>query len=429
MARDRLRAALTLFLVAAACASASAAAPAPSAASAPLALPQLLLAAAGFALLAAAAKASPLLPAHLFRAADRALAAALAGLLALALWQHVAVAVAAGGLSLERFMQYFVAGGVCALLTHAACTPIDVVKTRIQTTHAGKYAGLLDGMRVIIADEGQNALLKGLGATAGGYFLHGAFKYSFYEVFKVLLAPDAATALKPPLLVAAAAGFCAECIACMLLCPMEAVRIRSVSDLTFPSGAIAGLMYIAQLEGWHGMYKGLPAMLLKQVPYTVGQFVAFEYTVVIVRAAVFTVLLLPGGSKSTWAAAVVSMVAGLLAGIFAGIISHPGDTILSKVNQEESEGGALVQIQRVLRATGVRGLFAGLSVRIVQVACMVGGQFLIYDIIKLVRARAIAFPSMSACSPFFRLSISNNSYCHFRCAYACLLPALWNCTS
>lgn len=236
--------------------------------------------------------------------------------------------------------------------------------------------------------------------------MHGAFKYSFYEVFKVLFSPSPAIALKPPLAIAAAAGFCAECIACLLLSPMEAVRIRSVSDPAFPSGAGAGLRFIWRAEGVHGLYKGLAAMLLKQVPYTVGQFVAFEFAVVTVRTLVTAVL---GGGGG---AAFVSCTAGVIAGVLAAVISHPGDTILSKVNQEEGDEGSLVQIQRVVRAAGVRGLFAGLEVRILQVACMIGGQFLIYDTIKLVcwSVLLFCFPC-SLCFVFWTASLHSAVAC------------------
>lgn len=73
-------------------------------------------------------------------------------------------------LSVERFFQYVMAGGMCAFVTHAACKPIDVVKTRIQTM-PGKYTGMLDGVRRIVSDESAQTLPKGLGATADGYFL------------------------------------------------------------------------------------------------------------------------------------------------------------------------------------------------------------------------------------------------------------------
>lgn len=348
----------------------------------PLSVVQVLVSFAALFVAAAVVKAVALVPRHVHSRVDRVTFAACISIVLCAIMQRIIISAAVGDLTMTRFMQYFAAGGICAFLTHAACTPIDVVKTRIQTSPSGKYHGLLDGTRKIVSEEGPHALLKGLGATAGGYFLHGAFKYSFYEVFKVILSPNAALAIKPPLSIAALAGFGAECIACLLLCPMEAIRIRSVADPGFPAGVVSGLAVISRLEGFHGLYKGLPAMMLKQVPYTVGQFVSFELAVKVVRACALFLIDTSAGTPS-WVAAAISTTAGLSAGVMAAIISHPGDTILSKINQEEGDGDAVTQIQRVVRATGFVGLFAGLTVRIIQVSCMIGGQFLIYDTIKL----------------------------------------------
>lgn len=327
--------------------------------------------------------ATTVLPPSWQSVAARVASAAAAAAIVARLVLEGAAAAAAGSLSLHRFAQFFAAGGICALVTHAACTPIDVVKTRVQTAVPGKYTGAHDALRAILRDEGPGTLLKGFGATAAGYFLHGAFKYSFYEVFKVILTRGTPySALVPPLHLAAASGFLAECIACILLCPMEAVRIRSVADSAFPSGVASGLALLFKSEGLHGLFKGLPSILLKQVPYTVGQFMSFEVAVTFVRLLVAAFMGLQEAPSST-TAAVISTVAGLLAGVMAGVISQPGDTILSKINQGESEGSALTQIVRVARALGVRGLFLGLGARLVQVSCMVGAQFFIYDSIKL----------------------------------------------
>ncbi|CAN8068555.1 unnamed protein product [Agarophyton chilense] len=340
---------------------------------------QLLLLCSVLLLLASLLKSLALVPQANFPHVDR-LVTALCGLtLAAFLARRLALLVAAGHISLARFLQFFMAGGICAFLTHAACTPIDVVKTRIQTMPA-RYAGMADAFARIVAEEGYSTLLKGLAATATGYFMHGAFKYSFYELFKLVFSTDAATAVKPPLSIAALSGFFAECIACILLCPMEAIRIRSVSDSSFPTTVVSGLSLLLKTEGVHGWYKGLPAMLLKQVPYTVGQFVSFELAVNLVKRTVLAVL---GAQSASSAVASISSFAGLLAGITAAIISHPGDTILSRINQQESDDSALNQILRVARAAGVSGLFTGLLPRLVQVSCMIGGQFLIYDSIKL----------------------------------------------
>jgi len=282
-----------------------------------------------------------------------------------------------------RFFQFFVAGGICAFATHAACTPIDVVKTRLQT-NPGSYNGTMHALRTIVAEEGTAALFRGLAATASGYFMHGAFKYSFYELFKMILADTPEIAMKkPPLHVAATAGFLAECVACIPLTPMEAIRIRSVADPAFAGGVRDGILYIYKTEGVYGLFKGLPSMLLKQVPYTVGQFVAFEFALVLVK---FVAELAMGSMNeiSASGAAAISLCSGLIAGVVAGVISQPGDTILSKINQGDSDASPVHQIVVTAKALGFAGLFLGLGARLVQVSCMIGGQFMIYDSVKIL---------------------------------------------
>mmetsp|Transcript_9489 Transcript_9489/g.17115 ORF Transcript_9489/g.17115 Transcript_9489/m.17115 type:complete len:386 (-) Transcript_9489:2427-3584(-) len=318
--------------------------------------------------------------------------AVLSLLFALFFVQNLAYLSSMGILSFTRFLQYFLAGGLCAFLSHAACTPIDVVKTRLQTSASGKYNDALHCLQSIVKEEGFSVLSKGLAATATGYFLHGAFKYSFYELFKLILIPDASLAvLKPPLYIAALAGFLAECVASVLLCPMEAIRIRSVADPSFPNDVFSGLALVFQAEGLHGLFKGLGPILLKQVPYTVGQFVAFEFSVMFVKLVAENLL---GGleSISSSGAAFISLVAGVMAGMFACVISQPGDTILSKINQEDTstDGSTTAQILRVTRTLGFSGLFLGLGMRLVQVSIMIGSQFLIYDTIKMACGITVA---------------------------------------
>lgn len=341
--------------------------------------PNLLLFVAFSLILGSLIKSFHIVPFQHHPQVDQLVVLFAASLVTIFFLDRVLEASAAGYLSLHRFSQYFLAGGICAFVTHALCTPIDVVKTRIQTK-PGKYSGTVDAFYKIVSEEGPLTLLKGLGATASGYFLHGAFKYSFYEVFKLLFSSSPTSAVKPPLSIAALSGFLAECIACVFLCPLEAIRIRSVADSTFPTGVISGLSLLYKTEGFHGWFKGLIAMLLKQVPYTVGQFVSFEFSVKFVRSVIHATV---GVQNASSAVAFISTVAGLLAGITAAVISHPGDTILSKINQDECDASAISQIAKVARTTGFSGMFVGLGPRLLQVSCMMGGQFMIYDSIKL----------------------------------------------
>ena len=64
----------------------------------------------------------------------------------------------------------------------------------------------------------------------------------------------------------------AEFIADLFLCPLEAIRIRSVSDSTFPKGLAAGATRMLSTDGILGFYAGLGPILFKQVPYTMAKF-------------------------------------------------------------------------------------------------------------------------------------------------------------
>lgn len=64
----------------------------------------------------------------------------------------------------------------------------------------------------------------------------------------------------------------AEFIADLFLCPLEALRIRSVSDKTFPKGLGAGFAKMLSTDGVLGFYAGLGPILFKQVPYTMTKF-------------------------------------------------------------------------------------------------------------------------------------------------------------
>ena len=73
--------------------------------------------------------------------------------------------------------RYFVAGGTCAAFSHGITTPIDVVKTKIQSEPEKYKHGMRQAALDIIKTEGPGALLAGLGPTVVGYGVEGAMKF------------------------------------------------------------------------------------------------------------------------------------------------------------------------------------------------------------------------------------------------------------
>ena len=125
---------------------------------------------------------------------------------------------------------------------------------------------MIGGFRQVIAKEGAGALLTGFGPTAAGYFLQGAFKFGGYELFKQqcinYLGYETASNNRTAVYLASSA--LAEFFADIALCPLEATRIRLVSQPTFATGLISGFGKIASQEGLGAFYSGFGPILFKQ---------------------------------------------------------------------------------------------------------------------------------------------------------------------
>jgi len=281
---------------------------------------------------------------------------------------------------LNYYVKGALAGGICCSITHAALCPVDVVKTRIQLDPVTYNKGMIGGFRQVIAAEGVGALATGLGATAAGYFVQGWFKFGGVEFFKINISASLgereAWKQRNNIYLAAAAG--AEFIADLFLCPLEAIRIRSVSDSTFPKGLGPGAARMLQTDGILGFYAGLGPILFKQIPYTMAKFAVQGWA----AEKIFDSMGLTPKTASSGTALSVSLASGVIAGVAAAIISHPADTLLSKVNKAGAGGTGSVstRLVNIAKEMGIAKLcLVGLLPRCVMIGTLTAGQFGIFD--------------------------------------------------
>jgi solute carrier family 25 phosphate transporter 3 len=288
-----------------------------------------------------------------------------------------------GPFDLTYFLKGALAGGLCCGITHGGLCPVDVVKTRIQLDPIKYNKGMLGGFRQVIAEEGVMALSTGLGPTAVGYFIQGWFKFGGVEFFKIKFAQnlgdERAWQLKTPIYLASAAM--AEFIADIFLCPLEATRIRLVSDPKYASGLITAFPKIMRNEGViKGFYSGFGPILFKQIPYTMAKFSVQAWAADIFYKLAGTT---PQESTSSFNMG-ISLTSGVVAGVASAIISHPADTLLSLVNKEGAggEGTIMQRLMRLAREMGFRKLcLVGLGPRCVMIGSLTAGQFGIFDLI------------------------------------------------
>jgi solute carrier family 25 phosphate transporter 3 len=294
--------------------------------------------------------------------------------------QHAKAADPTAPTGLALYSRFALAGAVCCSVTHGGLTPVDVVKTRIQLDPVTYNRGLIGGFRQVIQNEGAGALLTGAGPTFAGYFLQGALKFGGYEFFKKQcidkLGYETASNNRTAVYLASAGA--AEFFADIALCPLEATRIRLVSEPTYANGLIGGFTKMLKNEGVGAFYAGFGPILFKQVPYTMTKFVAFEK----VSELVFKQF--PKETLSDGQQTVANLGSGLIAGFAAAIVSQPADTMLSKINKTKGlpGEGTTSRLIKIAKELGLKGSFSGIGARLVMVGTITAGQFAIYGDLK-----------------------------------------------
>ncbi|CAM9546268.1 unnamed protein product [Ectocarpus sp. 6 AP-2014] len=279
-------------------------------------------------------------------------------------------------LTAADFAVFAACGAVGCTSTHLTVIPLDVVKTRLQTD-PGRYSGLAGGVTTIAKEEGWMMLMQGFGPTLAGYLWYGITVYPGYELFKrlfmQLVGPLDAALFRVPLVLAA--GAAATCIACIGVCPAEAVRIRQVADPAVGSMPSAIKQIVAE-SGWGKLYEGLPSILFRQISFGMMKFLVFDFF------TDFAYDLVPylADQKSTQLA--VSLTSGLVAGVCAAIVSQPADTVLSTMSRSPDRSSIPNTIRAIVDERGPGGLFLGLPSRIVWSGAIISGQFLLYDLCK-----------------------------------------------
>ncbi|KAJ7723622.1 mitochondrial carrier protein [Mycena maculata] len=207
----------------------------------------------------------------------------------------------------SNYSKCVLAGVLTCGVTHAAMTPVDVVKCNMQVDPV-KYRGTLL--------LGTTGIFQGFGPTLIGYSLQGMFKYGLYEIFKDTYMNLAAE------------------FADVALCPLEMtkVKIQTSPRGTFPTGFLPALkqMNATRIETRYPFGSLIP-LWSRQVPYTMAKFLIFEQSV-----QLFYTHLLTEPKKSY--GKVTQLGVTFRSGYIAGIISYPADSLISRLGKAENKG-------------------------------------------------------------------------------------------
>ena len=274
------------------------------------------------------------------------------------------------------YIKCCIAGILSCGTTHLAVTPLDVAKCNMQVDPT-KYKGLIGSLKTILAEEGATALFKGWLPTAIGYSAQGFFKFGLYEFFKDfysnLAGEQASYEYRGWIYLAGSAS--AEVFADAALCPMEMVKVKIQTSKpgTFPVSFGPAIAAMQADPSSKFPFGSLVPLWSRQIPYTMAKFYFFEKVVEAFYANVFTA---PKSSYSKGTQLGITFASGYIAGVICAIVSHPADTVVSKMSKGNKSAGA------ILSELGFTGIWGGLSTRIIMIGTLTGLQWWIYDTFK-----------------------------------------------
>ena len=283
-----------------------------------------------------------------------------------------------------------------AVLTSLLTTPFDVVKVRLQAQQNSvlqrpcyimdcraaldgvcvcttipdlnlsrpvHFSGTLDAFVKLAQREGVASWWMGLGPTLAMAVPMTVIYYTGYDQLKMVFGfKEGQHNVTAPLL----AGSLSRTIAVAAVCPLELIRTKMQSRLGYNYREVVSVIHSAVVQnGVLSLWRGLSAMLLRDVPFSIFYWIGYEE--------------LKNRFRCSWSREydnIVPFIAGSISGCSAAILTNPLDVIKTHMQVQLGEStrhqlgrGSLVTVlQNVVAEHGVAGLFAGLVPRCAKIA-------------------------------------------------------------
>ena len=263
--------------------------------------------------------------------------------------------------------------GVAGVIGASTVFPLDMAKTRLQNQKVGPngermYNGFLDAIRKIARTEGPRGLYQGLVPNLVGIIPEKAIKLGVNDFLRMVLADEEDGSVS--LGVGAAAGGLAGLTQCVATNPMEIVKIR-LQTASLEGVKLSPMQAVNEL-GIKGLYRGAPATLARDIPFSVAFFALY------------------GHLKDTWATDADGntsfgkvLVSGMGAGMLGAALSTPPDVVKTRLQIKDAKHTSMVaQTKDILANEGAAALFKGVVPRMMIIGPLFAITLFSYEVQK-----------------------------------------------
>eukprot|EP00063_Salmo_salar_P056615 XP_014031450.1 PREDICTED: mitochondrial glutamate carrier 1-like isoform X1 [Salmo salar] len=285
-------------------------------------------------------------------------------------------------------------GGIAGLIGVTCVFPIDLAKTRLQNQQNGSrlYTSMSDCLIKTIKSEGYFGMYRGAAVNLTLVTPEKAIKLAANDFFRQHLSKDGQKlTLLREMLAGCGAGTCQV----IITTPMEMLKIQlqdagrieaqrklmSQAAVGAPGGPVELRSHTAmqltrellRSQGIAGLYKGLGATLLRDVPFSIIYFPLFA-----------NLNSLGGRGADGPAPFYVSFASGCIAGSTAAVAVNPVDVIKTRIqtmtrgSQEDTYSGVTDCIRKILRQEGPSAFLKGAYCRALVIAPLFGIAQVVY---------------------------------------------------
>eukprot|EP01130_Rhizamoeba_saxonica_P009173 TRINITY_DN372_c0_g1_i1.p1 TRINITY_DN372_c0_g1~~TRINITY_DN372_c0_g1_i1.p1 ORF type:complete len:751 (-),score=156.03 TRINITY_DN372_c0_g1_i1:411-2663(-) len=256
-------------------------------------------------------------------------------------------------------------GQVSSIVAALVVYPLDKLKTRVQSKH-GK-SKILFTLKEIIKGDGIRGIYKGLGTQLVGITPEKTLKITVNDFLRRYLKSEGQDTLTLPKELLAGVG--TGLIQVSISTPYELVKIR-VQMQTGKKKQKSAIRIIREL-GIRGLYTGLSATLLRDIPFNAIYFTLYAY--------------LKG--KNTNEDGELDPLKRLLcsgsAAAIAAAADTPADCIKTRLQNGAGEYNGIIDcVQKTIQTEGYQALAKGLSLRVGVIAPLFAISFGTYETLK-----------------------------------------------
>ncbi|TPX30959.1 hypothetical protein SmJEL517_g05605 [Synchytrium microbalum] len=275
----------------------------------------------------------------------------------------------------------FLLGSVAGALGASAVYPIDLVKTRMQNQRSGKvgsvfYTSYWDCFRTVARVEGARGFYRGLAPQLVGVAPEKAIKLAMNDAVRRSW-KDPRTGqipLQGEIMAGSMAGMSQSLNAEIVKIRLQ-VQGESIAKGFIKASERQGPIEIVRSLGLSGLYKGVLACLLRDIPFSGIYFPVYSH----IKSDVFG-----EGRNGKKLNTVELLVSGAVAGIPAAYLVTPADVVKTRLQVQARKGeqtyaGIRDAFSKIFREEGFQALYKGGLLRVARSSPQFGVTLACYE--------------------------------------------------